>query len=692
MLPIQAAVFSADGNFVVSGSQDSTAILWHLSSGRQLARFASVDGAEIVSIAVSADGRYVATGSKLGAVAVWDTATNKRRRLLVWHNGRITSLAFRKNGAELFSASVDRSAVLWEIATGLKLQLLNTLSPIIGGAISPNESQAATVQDDGTAVLWDLGSGKRIQTLQGNPAPKIVVEGEETASEEPPPGNYVAFSPDGKRLATARADNSVIIWSAEAGAKLRTLAAHKDLVNCIAFSGDGKEIVTASHEHHATDWVDVKAIVWDADSGKQIRTANLGSRLPVGISSDGARIVAASWSYGPGEQLGWWLVDTARDKVAQQLRPIIGPSPAAISRDGRQIAIFAKSQKAVVFHEPDADPITRDVAEPPHVVVFQFGNAGAKAVRLPSGDAWLETARFSPDGNCLATSDSKSAAIWNMASGQRTHTYGRDAAFSADSRQVISHGSFNPDINHSLEGMQLWDLASDKHLQYFPGQGAAAFSDDGRQVAIGGKGVVKIYDRTTGKQIRALDQENFEPYDALLFSPDGKLLAATGSARKVVLWEIQSGKRLDEFDGGGGMAFTPDGTKLAISDGTTTNVWSVATRKKTLELSGDGSRFVMITPDGRFIATGNWNKPLVFYGLATGKRVLSLVTLDAGEDWFAVTPDGRFDGTEKARQIVGVRVGSGMNVVPVGEGAKKFYRPGLVDAILSGDLPKPESK
>ena len=65
---------------------------------------------------------------------------------------------------------------------------------------------------------------------------------------------------------------------------------------------------------------------------------------------------------------------------------------------------------------------------------------------------------------------------------------------------------------------------------------------------------------------------------------------------------------------------------------------------------------------------------------------------DGGEDWFAVTPDGRFDGSEGGRRMIGIRVRGGLNVVPVGEGAKEFYRPGLVAAVLSGESPKPPAE
>ena len=81
----------------------------------------------------------------------------------------------------------------------------------------------------------------------------------------------VAFSPDGKRLATASADQTAKVWDAESGKELLTLRGHSDTVNGVAFSPDGKRLATASDDQTAK--------VWDAESGKEL----LDPARPLGL-------------------------------------------------------------------------------------------------------------------------------------------------------------------------------------------------------------------------------------------------------------------------------------------------------------------------------------------------------------------------------------------------------------------------
>ncbi len=112
-------------------------------------------------------------------------------------------------------------------------------------AFSPDGKRIATASAAGSASVWDVQSGKILHILEGNTGHVYIL------------GFNVAFSPDGKRIVTASIDETTRVWDAESGQELRKLVGHTDYVRGVAFSPDGKRIVTTSG--------DKTARVWDAE-------------------------------------------------------------------------------------------------------------------------------------------------------------------------------------------------------------------------------------------------------------------------------------------------------------------------------------------------------------------------------------------------------------------------------------------
>jgi WD40 repeat protein len=142
---------------------------------------------------------------------------------------------------------------------------------VYGVAFSPDGKRLATASGDQTAKVWDAESGKELLTLRGHSGRVF----------------GVVFSPDGKRLATTSADTAKV-WDAESGKELLTLRGHSGNVLGVVFSPDDKRLATAS-------W-DKTAKVWDAESGKELLTLR-GHSDPVNgvaFSPDGTRIATGS--------------------------------------------------------------------------------------------------------------------------------------------------------------------------------------------------------------------------------------------------------------------------------------------------------------------------------------------------------------------------------------------------------------
>ena len=122
-------------------------------------------------------------------------------------------------------------------------------------AFSPDGKRVASGSKDKTVRLWDAESGEAITTLEGHSGYV----------------NSVAFSPDGKRVASGSWDMTIRLWDAESGEAITTLEGHSQSVSSVAFSPDGKRVASGSHDETIR--------LWDAESGEAITTVRNSTRL-----------------------------------------------------------------------------------------------------------------------------------------------------------------------------------------------------------------------------------------------------------------------------------------------------------------------------------------------------------------------------------------------------------------------------
>jgi WD40 repeat protein len=222
------------------------------------ANMTSVNG-----VSFSGDGSRVATcADDQGTVAaVWEVATGNRTATLSYSackRAYPNRAVFSRSGDEALVATAEGAIVVWRISTG-NVRILRGHLPSAGVscvAASPVDDHAADVAQDGRAILWNLARGVMVVEFEGR------VFG---ASD-------LAFSPDGRRLVAAglfrlngdqvmRGGNGTIVWDTTSGKKSLVL----DAPSCsVAFSADGKLI--------ATGWNDGTVALYDSKSGRLVRT------------------------------------------------------------------------------------------------------------------------------------------------------------------------------------------------------------------------------------------------------------------------------------------------------------------------------------------------------------------------------------------------------------------------------------
>ncbi|MFN8564802.1 MAG: protein kinase [Anaerolineae bacterium] len=241
-----------------------------------------------------------------------------------------------------------------------------------------------------------------------------------------------------------------------------------------------------------------------------------------------------------------------------------------------------------------------------------------------------------------------------------------EAAFKLPQRAFIGHSGvvydvkFSPDGRYILTGSgdqtaRLWDAATGEVVRTFSGDGgevyAVAFSSDGTYIATGNEDhTVKLWDTATGQQIRTFTGHEAE-VESVAFSPDDKYLLTRslydGSAR---LWDVSTGQQLRSFtnDGARGVAFSPDGQWMLVSDiDSTATLWETSTGHLARTFRGHANSVysVAFSPDGKYIVTGSIDNTAKLWDAATGREIYTFRGHSASVRAVAFSPDGRYVAT-----------------------------------------------
>jgi len=280
---VHYAAFSPDGTKIVTASEDGTAKIWDVESGRVLQTLV-VQAVRVHFAAFSPDGKEIVTSSFMGAgndntVQIWNVETGEALRRLEGETTTINSAVFSPDGKRILTGGMSNTARIWDAESGKELQTLPGHAHWVrSAAYSPDGKRIVTAGNE--IKIWNAETGEALHILARS-------------------AYSVAFSPDGKTIASGGGDYRTRIWDVELGKELKALyighwrdAYTPATVHFVAFSPDGTKIATT----HSIGLRAIPTRIWDADSGRELVTLAVhGARSGAAVfSPDGTKIVTAS--------------------------------------------------------------------------------------------------------------------------------------------------------------------------------------------------------------------------------------------------------------------------------------------------------------------------------------------------------------------------------------------------------------
>jgi RNA polymerase sigma factor (sigma-70 family) len=596
---VNGLALSPQGKTLATGSEDDRSIfLWDVETGRILRRFRAPDGAVphegARSLAFTRDGTMLAsTCLRDWKVRLWEVSTGKQlRRFKTDDNWWFGHVAFSPDGKILAGASPAYQIVVWDTATGRVLHRLDAHqrcsfpAPI---AFSPDGQTLASGGPAGAVYLWDVRSGKEKQRLSLRPPPK---------DGDGPPFNRgmihaVAFSPDGRNLASTAQLSPTRLWDVASGKEIRVLQGDRWGAFSVAFSPDGKLVSSGE----GTGMVRT----WETSTGKELAHFHAHARWVSGLAfaPDGRTLISSG-----DTSIRSWEARTGKE-ITPERGHTGGIGDCCLLPDKKTLMTTSLDNGLRQWDIATGKELRRFAV--PHAETGYLASALALA---PDG----KTVVLPKDKSVDENSSERGACLWDLRSGKELAVLGRanifSAWFSADGKAVLTHS---------------WDVKEHK-------------------------GFIRSWDVATGKEIRVL-AKLADGIRSFVLAPDGGTLAALCQDREpnIRFYRTAGGQELGRISGSAEfnqcVAFSPDGTMLAVADGPRPrrdsrvlfhyiHLWHVATGKELRQFGKSSTSYwpIQFSPDGRTLATAGEDARIRLWEVATGEQRAEW-TGHAGQVW-----------------------------------------------------------
>jgi WD40 repeat protein/serine/threonine protein kinase len=612
---VSALAFSPNGLRVVAGSHSGTNRIWDVTTG---ALISETKGGykQADAITFSPGGERIAVVSNRNTIRILNANSGKSIAKLEGHRRTVRAVAFSPDGGRIASISTDGFVGYWNAHTGELLSMLK--EPFV---VEEELIQFAERRPVPNSSRWSKKRYKIYETADDEVfatfTEAIPIKQGYAKGAISPDGNWTASVtrvriPSDKDPSRFVSRTGVAVLNASTGERRAFLQEIKSSWTRMAFSANGRRLATsgkAGRSSHAT------ITIYDASSGEELSTfeAHEGASELLVFDASGSRLASVS-KVGV---VGWW--DSATGELLGHLgNPTGAVNDLSFSSDG---AFIATASDTGLVHAWDAA-------------------TGELRSTLAGHEEGAQTVAISSEGNLIASASKKALRVWDAATGELPITM--DAGLSQEEREGFSKNGFGDQSILSKDGaifasvfsggrIAIWNFGSGKLLTILSDDSGSnwriALNPDGSRLISSGFDGVKLWNVASGQVIGRFEgHSDSDNVFNIEVSPDGGRVVSGTTDGGVLVWDTETQEQISSHQVEGlvmGLYFSRDGERIVVEyldEGRAVRILDADTGKQIADLEGHDKSItsVAISTDGKYIASGSWDKTVRLWDQRTG--------------------------------------------------------------------------